>query len=137
MEEMKRWKVPAFGNWENCDEMPITRYFDSVSHAGTSFCGEEDLFKVPVAMPLKHGYPYSGHCRRKVRQGNGVGVEKQLMKQGRGFDAIAGTPRRRKAPMAVDEDLYKIPPELLYQKPKRKKLLRKLLSGCMGLNCIN
>ncbi|PKU75224.1 hypothetical protein MA16_Dca015746 [Dendrobium catenatum] len=64
---MKRWKVHAFGNWENCDEMPITRYFDSVSQAGTSFFGEEDLFKVPVAMPMKHGYPYGGHCRRSFQ----------------------------------------------------------------------
>lgn len=29
------------------------------------------------------------------------------------------TPRRPRASKAVDEDLYKIPPELLCQKPKR------------------
>jgi len=75
------------------------------------------------------------------------------------------SPRKpSKVPKAVDEDLYKIPPELLYQKPKRvysllffsslllftnfimklrlvvsawfvqKRLLKNLWSGCLGLN---
>nr|ACG42858.1 hypothetical protein [Zea mays] len=33
---------------------------------------------------------------------------------------------------AVDEDLYKISPQLLC----KKKLLRNLLGGCLGLSCI-
>lgn len=44
----------------------------------------------------------------------------QLRKQGRVYDLTTQSPRKPpKAPKAVDEDLYKIPPEILYQKPKR------------------
>ncbi|XP_020592498.1 uncharacterized protein LOC110033012 [Phalaenopsis equestris] len=130
MEGMKSWQIPAFGN---CDERFITQYYKSASQGRARFVDEEDLFEVPVAMPVKYGNPYGGHCRRKVKSGNEDGAEKQHIKQGRGFGAAAGTLRRRNA---VDEDLYKIPPEFLHQKPMRKKPLRSLLSGCMSLNCI-
>lgn len=48
----------------------------------------------------------------------------QERSQGKVYDA-AGTAqaRPRRAPMAVDEDLYKIPPELLHEKPRRVNFL--------------
>ncbi|KAG0455349.1 hypothetical protein HPP92_024641 [Vanilla planifolia] len=64
-----RWKIPAFGDWESCEEMPITQYFESASQAGLLRPGmyvEEDLFKVPVAVPENHDTHHGGHCRRKV-----------------------------------------------------------------------
>ncbi|KAK8923675.1 hypothetical protein KSP39_PZI019340 [Platanthera zijinensis] len=110
----------------------------------TTVFEEEDLFKVPVAMPVKSFRQYGGdHCCRKVRQfqgrkANGVGMEQQQQRrQGRVCNPATGGPRRRRSPTAVDEDLYKIPPELFCQTPKRKRLVRKLLSGCMGLNCVD
>ncbi|PKA60920.1 hypothetical protein AXF42_Ash006555 [Apostasia shenzhenica] len=39
-------------------------------------------------------------------------------------------------PMAMDEDLYKIPPELLHRIPKRRRMRRSIWSACLGLNCI-
>ncbi|KAG8054239.1 hypothetical protein GUJ93_ZPchr0001g29898 [Zizania palustris] len=36
---------------------------------------------------------------------------------------------------AMDEDLYKISPKLICR-VKKKKLLRNLLGGCLGVNCI-
>ncbi|XP_020592499.1 uncharacterized protein LOC110037817 [Phalaenopsis equestris] len=146
MEEMMRWQIPAFGNWEYYDDLDISHYFDCVGHdtlfPPCFFC-EEELFKAPVAMPVKYSYPYDDHCRRKVRKKvSGAGENKrskkvqEQRKQERVCNATAATPRRRTAPMAVDEDLYKIPPELLYPKRKRKKVLRSLLSGCMGVACI-
>ncbi|KAJ8465762.1 hypothetical protein OPV22_028314 [Ensete ventricosum] len=70
------------------------------------------------------------HHQRKVKRGG--------EKQGRRVCDVAAqtTARGGRAPKAVDEDLYKIPPELLHQKPERKMLLWSLVSGCMGLNCI-
>lgn len=43
---------------------------------------------------------------------------KEQKKVGRVCD-MTEEPRQARAPKAVDEDLYKIPPELLRQKPKR------------------
>lgn len=43
---------------------------------------------------------------------------KEQKKLGRVCD-MTEEPRRTRAPKAVDEDLYKIPPELLHEKPKR------------------
>ncbi|XP_039126124.1 uncharacterized protein LOC120262128 [Dioscorea cayenensis subsp. rotundata] len=42
-----------------------------------------------------------------------------------------------KVSKAVDEDLYKIPPELFYQKSHKKRFLRSFWFGCLGLNCIS
>ncbi|KAI0492712.1 hypothetical protein KFK09_026988 [Dendrobium nobile] len=145
MEEMMKRQIPAFGNWEYYDDIPITHYFDYVSQSGLFppcfFC-EDDLFKVPVAMPLKYAYPYDDHCCRKVRKVSGAGEEKnnkkvqEQKKQAKVSNTTAAEPRRRISPMAVDEDLYKIPPELLYPKPKRTKVLRTFFSGCMGIGCV-
>ncbi|KAH0467065.1 hypothetical protein IEQ34_004303 [Dendrobium chrysotoxum] len=148
MEHRKSWQIPTFGNWDYGDEMPITQYFESARQAGlvrAGFSGagcEEDLF-VPVAMPVKLAYQ-DGLSRRKVRKGNDSGGQEKAcskelkqMKQGRTSGHVAGQPRKPiVAPKAVDEDLYKIPPELLCQKPKKKRLLRNLFSECLGLNCI-
>lgn len=139
MEEMKRWAIPAFGNWEYCDHISAAHYYESGYQQDmipTTAFDEEDLFKVPVALPVKSIRPYGGgHCSRKGRKANGVGMEQQQRRHGRVCNPAAGAPRRRRSPTAVDEDLYKIPPELFCQTPKRKRLVRKLLSRCMGLNC--
>ncbi|KAG0462627.1 hypothetical protein HPP92_021103 [Vanilla planifolia] len=137
--DMKKWHIPAFGNWEYCDEMPITQYFESARQAGlcrASFGngGEDDLLKVPVAMPLKSGH----HCRKQGRKkSRRRAEERQQTKQGIISKEVVGQPGRPNtfAPRAVDEDLYKIPPEFLRQKPKKKTLLRKLFSGCLCINC--
>ncbi|XP_020592501.1 uncharacterized protein LOC110033015 isoform X2 [Phalaenopsis equestris] len=130
MEEKKRWQIPLSGNWNCFDEM-------------TKLFGDEALLELPVSIPVKSTYPYCVHCHRKVRKDNGVRVaklcltEKQQTKHKSVCDITAVMPRSRRAPMAVDEDLYKIPPELLYAEPKREKVMRNLLWGCMGgLNCI-
>ncbi|XP_078171282.1 uncharacterized protein LOC144565400 isoform X2 [Carex rostrata] len=34
----------------------------------------------------------------------------------------------------VDEDLYKIPPELLNEKPRRRSSVKSWLTGCIGLS---
>ncbi|ONK58803.1 uncharacterized protein A4U43_C09F16800 [Asparagus officinalis] len=146
----RRVQIPAFGDWDYCDEMPITQYFESAMQAGLirgHFFADEDagLFKAhpppaPAPPPRSKPAPRS----KKVKGGGGGGGEKrqqqakeQLRKQGRVYDLTPQSPRKpARAPKAVDEDLYKIPPELLRQKPKRKRMLRKLLSGCLGLNCV-
>ncbi|RWV94616.1 hypothetical protein GW17_00042829 [Ensete ventricosum] len=143
---MKSHQFPAFGCWDHCNELPITQYFESAVQAGLigqHYFGEDgDLFRVPTQVRPA----YHHHHHRKVRthhpnlfslqlaltvwfyvkRGGHGGGEKnfgkeQQMKQERIGDlTLQTTPRRpRRAPKAVDEDLYKIPPELLRQKPKR------------------
>ncbi|PKA57757.1 hypothetical protein AXF42_Ash015134 [Apostasia shenzhenica] len=145
MEDMKKFEMPAFGNWEYCGEMPITQYFESARQPGLDRACffEEDLFKVPVAVPVYSSTFQHGGRRPKVRRADGGGEKKQCSneqqkqsKQGKVGGVAGGTLRRPRVPKAVDEDLYKIPQELLYQKPKRKRLLRNLVAGCLGLNCI-
>ncbi|KAK8948824.1 hypothetical protein KSP39_PZI005389 [Platanthera zijinensis] len=151
MEDRKRWQqIPEFGNWDYCDEMPITQYFETARQAGLVRCGffepacEEDLFKVPVAVPVKSVYRDGSYHRKARRPSNSSGgeentysKERKQRKQGKMAGDVPLPPRKpKKAPKAVDEDLYKIPPELLYQKPKRKRPLSNLLSGCLGLNCV-
>ncbi|CAL9173733.1 unnamed protein product, partial [Musa hybrid cultivar] len=125
----KSHQFPAFGCWDHCDELPITQYFESAVQAGLigrHYFGEDgDLFKVSTQVRPA----YHHHHHRKVKKGGHGGGEKHLgkeqqMKQERASDlTLQITPRRpRRAPKAVDEDLYKIPPELLHQKPKRVSL---------------
>ncbi|XP_010910348.1 uncharacterized protein [Elaeis guineensis] len=141
MEDMKRCQIPAFGNWDYCDELPITQYFESARQAGLIrghyFAEDGDLFKVPVPVkPTQHHYH---HHHKKLRKGAGETLrngKEQQRKQGRVYDVGGQSPRKPRAPKAVDEDLYKIPPELLYQKPRRNRMLRSLWSGCLGLDCI-
>ncbi|KAJ3671940.1 hypothetical protein LUZ60_008019 [Juncus effusus] len=109
MEKTKRAQIPSFGDWNYYNELPITQYFDSAMQAG-------DLFY--VSSPVKPTFNYN---QSKIKQGKGC-VEKQKMQ------VVAIKP--------VDADLYKISPELLYQKPRRRSFLRGLLTGCLCLNCV-
>ncbi|KAJ8493792.1 hypothetical protein OPV22_015513 [Ensete ventricosum] len=138
---MKSHQFPAFGCWDHCNELPITQYFESAVQAGLigqHYFGEDgDLFKVPTQVrPAYHHH----HHRKRGGHGGGeknFGKEQQMKQERIGDLTLQTTPRRpRRAPKAVDEDLYKIPPELLRQKPKRKRLLKTLWSGCMGLNSV-
>ncbi|RWW51973.1 hypothetical protein BHE74_00041626 [Ensete ventricosum] len=125
---MKRHQVPAFGYWDYCDELPITRYFESAVQAGlirSHFFGEDDdLFNVSAQVRPA----YLNH-HGKVKKAGDIGGEKHYGKEQHRKRVkvisdlkLQATPRRHRAPKAVDEDLYKIPPELLYQKPKRVSL---------------
>ncbi|RZS01999.1 hypothetical protein BHM03_00031965 [Ensete ventricosum] len=97
---MTRYQVPAFGHWNLnfYDEISISQYFESAREAGLVrprlFGGDgEDLFRV----------------LGKKKGGERRGGEK--MKP-------CGKQELRK-PKAVDEDLYKIPPEMFDQMPKK------------------
>ncbi|EHA8592141.1 putative nuclear receptor subfamily 4 group A member 3-like [Cocos nucifera] len=105
MEDVKKWRqVPAFGSWNFYDEDPIAKYFGPVRGAGliqAHFCGEDGkvVFKV-----------VSQQYQRKRKKGGGRREGMQQYEK-----------ERIRKPKPVDEDLYKIPPELLYQAPKKAK----------------
>ncbi|XP_010911630.1 uncharacterized protein [Elaeis guineensis] len=119
MEDVKKWRqVPAFGSWNFCDEDPIAKYFGPVRGAGliqAHFFGEDGKVVFKVVSQQHQG-------KRKKGGGKREGMQQYE--------------KERRKPKPVDEDLYKIPPELLYQAPKKKKLLRNLWAGCLGMSCI-
>ncbi|KAF3334332.1 hypothetical protein FCM35_KLT20936 [Carex littledalei] len=122
MERTKRPQIPSFGDWNYYNEIPITQYFESAMQAGimrSSHCSEEEegeresrgaFYLAPPVKPTHH------QSRPKERRSGAVKQKKKV------------------AIKPVDEDLYKIPPELI-QKPRRN-LLRSLFNGCLGLNCV-
>ncbi|CAM0884314.1 unnamed protein product [Alopecurus aequalis] len=129
-----KWRqIPAFGDWNQLwDDMPVTQYFDpAATFFFTAQGGEDDvdLFKCVVRVnkgedKAKEADAVPVPARKKVSR-------KQQQRQGK-------EQQRRKpksAAAAVDEDLYKISPNVIC-KVQKKKLLRNLLGGCLGLNCI-
>ncbi|WOL12660.1 hypothetical protein Cni_G21427 [Canna indica] len=123
-------QVPAFGCWDHCDDLPITQYFESAVLQAElihgHYFGEDggDLFRASATgtTPAYH------HHHRKTKKGSGLAGDQKKQCGDQELQRKQGRPRAHKA---VDEDLYKVPSELFYQKPKRKRLLKHLWSGCM------
>ncbi|KAB2629931.1 hypothetical protein D8674_007450 [Pyrus ussuriensis x Pyrus communis] len=166
-------QIPAFGDWDYANELPITQYFECARQAGlirfSSSSGEStdhmrpDLYAVPVdhfkkpsrnvAPPRKAtaagggGGGGGGGGRGREKRGQRAHVMEQKRQQSKGTKVCDVTepptkpyhyqlhvqqPNRAhlhhhksdtvSRPKPVDEDLYKIPPELLHT-TKRKKML--------------
>ncbi|GER28823.1 glutamate receptor ionotropic [Striga asiatica] len=142
----KNGQIPAFGDWENANEMPITQYFDCARQAGLLRCS------------------CSGECAasyEKSRKTSGIGKDFSLSKdQPKQFkvENLIDRPRSRPAAQKnqpkkqslklenfvaekyslpvkpIDEDLYKVSPKLL-KSSKRKKMLR-FFSRCLAPPCV-
>ncbi|KAI3470401.1 hypothetical protein Pfo_027064 [Paulownia fortunei] len=175
----KSGQIPAFGDWENANELPITQYFECARQAGLLRCscsGEcggsyvnnaaswggggsgGDLYGVGFEKPLPprvYAVPQRKvHYTRAMNKG--CPHVKEQTKQVKMRD-LADQPRNQ--PLAqehyskhsnksasfvsqqssqtvkpVDEDLYKIPSELL-ENSKRKKMLG-FFSRCMAPPCV-
>ncbi|KAK1421847.1 hypothetical protein QVD17_24518 [Tagetes erecta] len=127
----RRNHIPAFGSWDCYDDLPFTQCFESARQAGLiRYSGDRDLYvagdlyenniltpAIIVAPRRRSGYP------RKTKKDVWVEYEKEPPSR---VSKAAQPPPPKKA---VDEDLYKISPELLRQKPKRKKW--GLFSSCV------
>ncbi|KAH1259521.1 hypothetical protein GmHk_03G008960 [Glycine max] len=131
-------QIPAFGNWDYANELPITQYFESARQAGlvrySSSSGESDpyvradrdLYAVDFKKPIRNIPPSTlkkATRNRVVKEREKENVKMNMRKQGKVCDV---TEQARKPvaamhlddavprlPKPVDEDLYKIPPELL------------------------
>ncbi|CAA7405016.1 unnamed protein product [Spirodela intermedia] len=109
---------------------------------------EGALFKVPVLAPVVlTDYPWkttkeaSANKRTKqYRHQRQQHLKREQRKQGKVYDydvTVQLPARPPRPPKAVDEDLYKIPPELLRRKLGKKKILNgDFWSRCLGLNCV-
>lgn len=146
-------QIPAFGDWDHANDLPITQYFESARQAGllrfSSSSGESDPYNFNrlagggtnnnndlYAVDFKKHSCTLDPPNKKVRVGEKRGAHvKEQRKQGKVCDvsepASKGSKQlqndvvRSRLPVRphkpVDEDLYKIPPELL-RSSKRKKM---------------
>ncbi|XP_039030440.1 uncharacterized protein LOC120164860 isoform X2 [Hibiscus syriacus] len=127
----RRNHVPAFGSWDWNNDLPFTQCFESARQTGLLRynCSEDrdlyvagDLFENDVVTPAMIVVPRK---RTKVRQSH-VKEDKTQSWEAGDVKQPAGTepnpdPTAKPTPNPVDEDLYKISPELLYAKTKKKK----------------
>lgn len=135
----RRGHVPAFGSWDCNDDLPFTQCFEAARQTGLfrySYSEDRDLYVAgdlyenDVVTPAMIVVP-----RRRVKSSY-----QQQGKEGKGEEAWVvcdcecganvkeppsplppSPPPPRRAPKAVDEDLYKISPELLRAKPQKKR----------------
>ncbi|XP_074321026.1 uncharacterized protein LOC141657632 [Silene latifolia] len=172
--KMRGSQIPAFGNWDYVNEMPITQYFECARQAGliryssssgecehnnnnnnnynnTTIPASPDLYSLHYVNPPPHPRSKQGKGREKrsvgthVREGNRkqagkvydvrvtelpkTAVKKKQTQSHYQYDAGLGAQPCR-APKAVDEDLYQIPPELLKRKRRMGFFSRCLVPPC-------
>ncbi|KAG9447944.1 hypothetical protein H6P81_014072 [Aristolochia fimbriata] len=135
MEDYRRCHIPAFGNWDYSDNLPITQYFESARQAGLIRYNDygvedQDLY----GESLKSSVPTTVSRPKQVKgSSKRYQYVKEAKKVGKVCD-VTEPPRIPRAPKAVDEDLYKIPPELLRGRPRKSKFMG-FLSRCLVPDC--
>ncbi|XP_037460378.1 uncharacterized protein LOC119331317 [Triticum dicoccoides] len=140
MERMMGCQIPAFGLWNYCSDLPITQYFDLAMQARLlkrhrRCCDAGGGLVLFGASPSPRKPPQIKVIRREVGEKQSDGGELGGGVTGRA--AAAGATKRVAATGAVDEDLYKVPRPLAYQKPRKmRKVVWSLWIGCLGLDCI-
>ncbi|THG17144.1 hypothetical protein TEA_008627 [Camellia sinensis var. sinensis] len=133
MDDFRRSHVPAFGSWDCTDDLPFTQCFESARQAGLlrySYSADRDLYVAgdlyenDVVTPAMIVVP---RRRAKARYPIVKGAKKEAwvvcdVKEPPSPVSLSPPPPPlppRKTPKAVDEDLYKISPELLRAKHRR------------------
>ncbi|PAN20726.1 hypothetical protein PAHAL_3G406800 [Panicum hallii] len=156
----RRRQIPVFGEWnqqlQQCEELPMTQYFESamqaglVVRAGGRCCFHDATGGGEAALSSRSssGSPPPHKPAKKVRsamesrhhhqQQQVVNAVSRRRQQGAPLVADGGAraPRRPRVVRSVDEDLYKVHPDLLPKKGKGRKHVRSLWMGCVGLNCV-
>ncbi|CAA7048558.1 unnamed protein product [Microthlaspi erraticum] len=117
----KSGQIPRFGEWEEANEMPITQYFENPRQA--------EALKLASHHPRpRHLHPTRQTAgtrekrgpHRRVRdvsaQTDKYYIDVTGVRQFHGNDAAPAS----KPPKPVDEDLYKIPPELIHSSRRKR-----------------
>ncbi|KAL5205879.1 hypothetical protein ABZP36_034088 [Zizania latifolia] len=145
-----RRHIPAFGEWnQRCEELPIAQYFVSAMQAGHYYhaAAGEVLFRVaspPAQKPpkklasvLHRSILFYTYCNvRSARDGMEKNQTVRMREGPSVVDSVVHGSRRPRVVRAIDEDLYKVPSELLRKRAKGRKKMRSLWMGCVGLNCV-
>uniref|UniRef100_A0A7N0VIC7 Uncharacterized protein n=1 Tax=Kalanchoe fedtschenkoi TaxID=63787 RepID=A0A7N0VIC7_KALFE len=142
----KSGQIPAFGNWDYANDLPITQYFECARQAGLirySCSGDVDLYS--TAKP-----PQTAARPKSRGGGGGVTDQARRQRQRKKSSDVKQSARKLKdqngdvyrpkvkivniVPKPVDEDLYKIPPELL--RTSKKKKMFGFFSRCLVPSCV-
>ncbi|XP_031099494.1 uncharacterized protein LOC116003723 [Ipomoea triloba] len=150
---MRRSQVPAFGSWD-CDDgfpIPFTQCFESARQAGLlrySYSEDRDLYVAGDLYENDVVTPAMIVVPRRRGKGKGEGRKDAWVMGGCDCEYGGGgevkeppspvpsspPPPARREPKAVDEDLYKISPDLLYARTKRKRVWG-FLPSCLRPVC--
>ncbi|CAK8544848.1 unnamed protein product [Lathyrus sativus] len=140
-------QIPAFGNWDFTNDLPITQYFENATQAGLVryssssgesdpyFHGEQDLYAVDYKKPVGKSTWNRETRMRKLDKVYDVTEypRKQPMNNKKALHVndvvVRKAPLPTRLPKPVDEDLYKISPQPV-RKTKRKKMLG-FISMCL------
>ncbi|CAN6993183.1 unnamed protein product [Brassica oleracea var. botrytis] len=135
----KSGQIPRFGEWEEANEMPITQYFENPRQAGLlrhHHSISSSSSSSSSAEALKHAFhhPRQRHLHPS-RQTAGTNERRRPQRRVRDVSAqtdkyyvdVTGVKQHQnnvasasRPPKPVDEDLYKIPPELLYSSRRKR-----------------
>ncbi|KAF3435893.1 hypothetical protein FNV43_RR22985 [Rhamnella rubrinervis] len=138
----------TFGSWDWNDDLPFTQCFESARQAGLlrySYSESDqdrdlyvagDLYENDVVTPAMIVVP---RRKTKTRHGHVKEAKNQKWVATNVDDDVkeppSPPPMHRPTPKPVDEDLYKISPELLFAKHKKKRGLG-FFSSCLLPTCI-
>ncbi|KAB2636642.1 hypothetical protein D8674_027205 [Pyrus ussuriensis x Pyrus communis] len=143
---MMRSQVPAFGSWDWNQDLPFTQCFESARQAGllrytTYSDGHDedrdlyvagDLYENHVVTPAMIVVP---RRRNKMLQSHVKEAKEESWVVSDVKEPPSPPPRHRPTPKPVDEDLYKISPDLLYAKSKKKRGFG-FFSSCLLPTCV-
>ncbi|PWA55378.1 hypothetical protein CTI12_AA397890 [Artemisia annua] len=138
-----RSHIPAFGSWDCNDDLPFTQCFESARQAGLircSYSGDRDLYVAGdlyennIVTPAIIVAPRRRGCPKKTKKDVWIAYDYDAKEPPSPVSVATqpSPPRPRTThvkPKPVDEDLYKISPELLHAKPRRKRW--GLFSSCI------
>ncbi|KAL7586926.1 uncharacterized protein LOC111900115 isoform X1 [Lactuca sativa] len=139
MNHYSRNHIPAFGSWDFNDDLPFTQCFESARQAGLircSYSGDRDLYVAGdlyennIVTPAIIVAPRRRVTRYPKEAKNAYDSDKKEPPSPVSVATPTGAWSGQVKPKAVDEDLYKISPELLRLKPRRKRW--GLFSTCMS-----
>ncbi|KAK7376334.1 hypothetical protein VNO78_34800 [Psophocarpus tetragonolobus] len=138
---MDEWKrdgdIAAFGNWDLSNEFPITRYLECGSDSQVRYtCSSAETgdYRLKQKQERRCGhvngnkgkvYHVREQARKPIRLSNNkhhVHLQVQVQVQ-----------PHPPTPKPVDEDLYKIPPELLHAATNKRKKMLGFISKCLVL----
>ncbi|KAJ9169833.1 hypothetical protein P3X46_017982 [Hevea brasiliensis] len=130
--------VPAFGSWDWNDDLPFTQCFESARQAGLlrySYSEDRDLYVTgdlyenDVVAPAMIVVP---RRRAKLRRYRVKEEKKKQQQQSWVFGGMKEPPSptapppypimARQTPKPVDEDLYRVSPQLLCAKHKKARM---------------
>ncbi|CAL1361710.1 unnamed protein product [Linum trigynum] len=130
--------VPPFGSWDWNNDLPFTQCFESARQAGFlrySYSEDRDLYvagdlyqndvvtPTVIVVPRRPRQQQGKVRQSRIKQGKTTGKECEgVVVKEPPSPPPNSTATTRRNPKPVDEDLYKISPELLYASSKPKKV---------------